>query len=190
MPISTMGIRRASYTPKLTLQPPYWGRWRMCAWDPLRSGDAVRTWCPRLESAVTGLPQTNTKPSWMLPVLGSMSWEGDRHRRAASSEGVIIYASVRRRPRQPSRPGTLMFSMTIASAVVPGSRASLMPHMRSAGASGALPLSQPTRREALVVTGLMNTQISGQLGISEIAVKDHRGRVTRNMKSRFPSDLV
>jgi FixJ family two-component response regulator len=43
---------------------------------------------------------------------------------------------------------------------------------------------------ALVVTGLMNKQVGGELGISEITVKAHRGRVMRKMKVRSLADLV
>ena len=37
----------------------------------------------------------------------------------------------------------------------------------------------------LVVSGLMNKQVGGELGISEITVKAHRGRVMRKMKADF-----
>ncbi|UGB45448.1 response regulator [Frateuria edaphi] len=51
-----------------------------------------------------------------------------------------------------------------------------------------------TRRErevmALVVSGLLNKQIGGQLGISEITVKAHRGRVMQKMRARSVPDLV
>jgi FixJ family two-component response regulator len=42
----------------------------------------------------------------------------------------------------------------------------------------------PREREvmALVVSGLLNKQIGGELGISEITVKAHRGKVMRKMK--------
>jgi FixJ family two-component response regulator len=43
---------------------------------------------------------------------------------------------------------------------------------------------------ALVVTGLMNKQVGGKLGISEITVKAHRGRVMRKMMARTFADLV
>jgi len=42
----------------------------------------------------------------------------------------------------------------------------------------------------LVVTGLMNKQVGGRLGISEITVKAHRGRVMRKMKAGSLADLV
>ncbi|HVM83835.1 MAG TPA: response regulator [Candidatus Binatia bacterium] len=42
----------------------------------------------------------------------------------------------------------------------------------------------------LVVTGLMNKQVGGHLGISEITVKAHRGRVMRKMKAGSLADLV
>ncbi len=43
---------------------------------------------------------------------------------------------------------------------------------------------------ALATEGLMNKQIAFQLGISEITVKIHRGRVTRKMGARSFADLV
>jgi FixJ family two-component response regulator len=51
-----------------------------------------------------------------------------------------------------------------------------------------------SRRErevmALVVSGLMNKQVAGELGISEITVKAHRGQVMRKMKAGSFADLV
>src|SRR5215218_5495178 len=38
---------------------------------------------------------------------------------------------------------------------------------------------------ALVVSGLLNKQVAGELGISEITVKAHRGRVMAKMKVRW-----
>jgi len=43
---------------------------------------------------------------------------------------------------------------------------------------------------ALVVTGLLNKQVGGELGISEITVKAHRGQVMRKMKADSLPDLV
>jgi FixJ family two-component response regulator len=42
----------------------------------------------------------------------------------------------------------------------------------------------------LVASGLMNKQIAGQLGVSEITVKVHRGSVMRKMNARSLADLV
>jgi FixJ family two-component response regulator len=42
----------------------------------------------------------------------------------------------------------------------------------------------------LVVAGLLNKQVAGQLGISEITVKQHRGRVTRKMDAHSVPALV
>jgi FixJ family two-component response regulator len=43
---------------------------------------------------------------------------------------------------------------------------------------------------ALVVSGLMNKQVGGELGISEITVKAHRGQVMRKMKADSLPALV
>jgi FixJ family two-component response regulator len=51
-----------------------------------------------------------------------------------------------------------------------------------------------TRRErevmTLVVSGLLNKQVGGELGISEITVKAHRGQVMQKMKAASFADLV
>jgi FixJ family two-component response regulator len=41
-----------------------------------------------------------------------------------------------------------------------------------------------------VVSGLLNKQVGGELGISEITVKAHRGRMMRKMKAGSLADLV
>jgi FixJ family two-component response regulator len=43
---------------------------------------------------------------------------------------------------------------------------------------------------ALVVSGLLNKQVGGELGISEKTVKAHRGQVMRKMKANSLADLV
>jgi FixJ family two-component response regulator len=50
----------------------------------------------------------------------------------------------------------------------------------------------PREREVmrLVVSGLLNKQVGGELGISEITVKAHRGKVMQKMKARSIAELV
>ncbi|MYN06153.1 response regulator transcription factor [Pseudoduganella aquatica] len=50
----------------------------------------------------------------------------------------------------------------------------------------------PREREimALAASGLMNKQIAGQVGTSEITVKIHRGNAMRKMQARTFADLV
>jgi FixJ family two-component response regulator len=50
----------------------------------------------------------------------------------------------------------------------------------------------PREREVmvLVVSGLLNKQVGGELGISEITVKAHRGKVMQKMKADSLADLV
>ena len=43
---------------------------------------------------------------------------------------------------------------------------------------------------ALVVSGLLNKQVGGELGISEITVKAHRGKVMQKMQANSLADLV
>ena len=43
---------------------------------------------------------------------------------------------------------------------------------------------------SLITTGLLNKQVAGMLGISEITVKAHRGKAMRKMKARSFADLV
>ena len=50
----------------------------------------------------------------------------------------------------------------------------------------------PREREimVLVTAGLMNKQVAGELGLSEITVKIHRGHIMRTMTVRSLADLV
>jgi len=66
-------------------------------------------------------------------------------------------------------------------------QASAMQVLRSSYAS-----LTPREREvmALVVSGLLNKQVGGELGISEITVKAHRGQMMRKMKADSLPELV
>ena len=50
----------------------------------------------------------------------------------------------------------------------------------------------PREKEIMgfVVSGLMNKQIAGKIGVSEITVKIHRGSVMRKMGAKSIADLV
>jgi len=50
----------------------------------------------------------------------------------------------------------------------------------------------PREREVMahVTAGLMNKQVAGELGVSEITVKIHRGHMMRKMGARSLADLV
>jgi FixJ family two-component response regulator len=72
------------------------------------------------------------------------------------------------------------------------SRAALHQETQMQALRSCYALLTPREREvmALVVSGLLNKQVGGQLGISEITVKAHRGQVMRKMKADSLADLV
>jgi FixJ family two-component response regulator len=72
------------------------------------------------------------------------------------------------------------------------SRTALVQEMEMRQLRGCYAALTPREREvmALVVSGLLNKQVGGELGISEITVKAHRGQVMRKMKADSLPDLV
>ena len=62
--------------------------------------------------------------------------------------------------------------------------------LRGLRSSYALLTSREREVMALVVSGLLNKQVGARLGISEITVKAHRGRMMRKMKAGSLPELV
>jgi FixJ family two-component response regulator len=62
----------------------------------------------------------------------------------------------------------------------------------SSGLKSSFKTLTPREQEimALVASGLMNKQVAGKIGLSEITVKVHRGRIMRKMGARTLADLV
>ena len=71
-------------------------------------------------------------------------------------------------------------------------RARLEQEQAMAGLKVRFETLTPREREvmAFVVTGRLNKQIAGDLGVSEITVKVHRGQVMRKMKASSLPDLA
>lgn len=72
------------------------------------------------------------------------------------------------------------------------SRRALEREARMKGLRESYSLLTPRERDVmmLVVSGLLNKQVGGELGISEITVKAHRGQVMRKMKAGSLPALV
>jgi FixJ family two-component response regulator len=72
------------------------------------------------------------------------------------------------------------------------SRAALRQESQMEGLRSCFGSLTPREREVmrLVVSGLLNKQVGGELGISEITVKAHRGQVMRKMKADSLPELV
>ncbi|WP_271898450.1 response regulator transcription factor [Candidatus Phyllobacterium onerii] len=82
--------------------------------------------------------------------------------------------------------------LTAISQAIERSRSVLHDESETRTLRGCYASLSPREQEvmALVVRGLMNKQIGGELGISEITVKAHRGKMMRKMKASSVADLV
>jgi FixJ family two-component response regulator len=90
---------------------------------------------------------------------------------------------------KPATPGEMLAALRLA---LDRSRAVLREQAEMEGLRDCYASLTPREREviALVVSGLLNKQIAGELGISEITVKAHRGQVMRKMKADSVAELV
>jgi len=90
---------------------------------------------------------------------------------------------------KPFRPEVLLgtISQSLERSRVALEREMQLRDLRNAYAS-LTPREQQVMR--LVVAGLLNKQVGGELGISEITVKAHRGQVMQKMKASSLADLV
>ena len=71
-------------------------------------------------------------------------------------------------------------------------RSRIESEMAASGLKSSFETLTPREREimALVASGLMNKQVAGKIGLSEITVKVHRGRIMQKMGARTLADLV
>ncbi|MGK9232126.1 response regulator [Inquilinus limosus] len=78
------------------------------------------------------------------------------------------------------------------AAAVARDRERRVAEQRAAEIAGRYETLTPRERQimVLVASGLMNKEIAGRLGLSEITVKIHRGQVMRKMAVRSVADLV
>ena len=97
----------------------------------------------------------------------------------ASSDGLLLKAQAER----------LLDAVELA---LERSKDLLVQHREEKALRGRYALLSQRERQvmSLVVTGLLNKQIGGELGISEITVKAHRGKVMRKMNVRTLVALV
>lgn len=82
--------------------------------------------------------------------------------------------------------------VTALQAALDRSRAALEQESALQRLKDAYATLTPRERQvmALVTQGLLNKQVGGELGLSEVTVKAHRGQVMRKMEARSLADLV
>jgi FixJ family two-component response regulator len=91
-----------------------------------------------------------------------------------------------------TKPFTNGVLLDAVSSAIERSRTAVRQEAEMRALRSAYALLTPREREvmALVVSGLLNKQVGGELGISEITVKAHRGQMMRKMKADSLPELV
>ena len=155
------------------------------AGDFLRRGPFVRPCCVVLDLrtfGLTGLDLHETLARHRMPIVIT-GYRDTSMSVTAMKRGAVDFLT------KPSDGESLLEAIELA----------VTKDARDLGEEGRIPdvrervkllSSRETEVFALVVTGMLNKQIAGELGIAEKTVKTHRARVMRKMRARSVAELV